>query len=101
MFLCFGKTKNNIIPTVIKHKNKLFKLIATINVVKQVPKFAPIIMPKHSSSFIYLEDNSEIAIAVIPDEDCIMADDKAPNTKLLNFVFTNFEIRSCSLDENR
>ena len=64
--------------------------IAKINAVKQVPKFAPIIIPRHSFCLIYFEDNRAIAIAVTPDEDCIKAEARQPHKNDLNLVFTDF-----------
>lgn len=60
--------------------------IAATKVVKQVPRFAPIIMPKHVFLFIYLVVKREIAIAVIPEDDWIIAEPIAPTKKLLNLV---------------
>ena len=113
---------SNIIPIYInrimyflKLDNKIYKakliiiinkeiysiLIAVINVVIQVPKLAPIIIPKQSFGFINLDDNKDIAIAVVPDEDWISAAHKNPNRKLLNFVFTDFVINCFNLDAKR
>ena len=76
-------------------------LKATIKVVKQVPKLAPIMIPKHCFWVIKFEDNSEIEIAVAPEDDCIAPDDKKPNKKLLNFEFTHFDIIDFSFDANK
>lgn len=66
--------------------------IANIKVVIQVPRLAPIMIPKQSLGLMYLEDNKEIAIAVVPEDDCIIAADKKPIKKLLNVVLTDFDI---------
>ena len=50
--LCFFKIKYNNIPIININIYKLSTFIATINVVKQVPRLAPIIIPKHSFGFI-------------------------------------------------
>ena len=67
-------------------KEILDMLIAAMNVVKHVPKLAPIIIPKHVFLFIYFVVKREIAIAVIPDDDWIIAEPIAPTKKLFNFV---------------
>ena len=66
--------------------------IANIKVVIQVPRLAPIMIPKQSLGLIYFEDNNEIAIAVVPEEDWINADAIQPVKKLLNLVLTELEI---------
>lgn len=67
--------------------------IAVINVVKQVPKFAPIMIPKHSFGLIRFAESNEIEIAVTPDDDWIIAAVMQPNKKLLVLEFvTLFKI---------
>ena len=91
-FLYLLNRKYINIPNPNIYKKILDILIAIINVVKHVPKLAPIIIPKHSLCLINLEDNKVIAIAVTPDDDWIKADAIHPIKKLLNFVLTVFWI---------
>ena len=100
-FFILGMKKYNIAPRVIKYKKMLSTFIAIINVVTQVPRFAPIIIPKQSLGLIYFDDNKVIAIAVVPEEDCIAAEAISPNKKLLNLVFTDFVITVLSLVINK
>jgi len=84
--------KNINIPIINMYKKILLMFIAKMKVVKHVPIFAPIIIPKHSFGFIYFDDNNEIAIAVVPEEDWISAEAIHPTKKLLKLVFTEFVI---------
>ena len=100
----FFNLYNNIYNTklIIIINNEIYSiLIAVINVVIHVPKFAPIIIPKQSFGFINLDDNKDIASAVVPEEDWINAAQKNPNRKLLNFVFTDLLINCFNLDVKR
>ncbi len=89
-FLYLLKTKKRTIPIIIIYKDMLEMFIATIKVVKHVPKLAPIIIPKHCFGLMKLDDNSAIEIAVIPEDDWIKAEAIQPHKKDLNFVLTDF-----------
>ena len=43
-----------------------------------------------------MDDKSDIAIAVTPDEDCIAADAIQPTKKLLSLVLTDLDIKLCN-----
>ncbi len=75
-------------------------LIAKIKEVIHVPRLAPIIMPRQSSSLMYFDESKEILMAVTPEDDCNMLALIQPNKKLLVLEFVNRSIKLYIFDEN-